>query len=123
MAEIEPISIFHGDDEAATRTRHEDIIKRLESFGPDQVRIMIGQGFPTQWNPIILAWLRGDTLKAAEPNKPAPEPIEEHPAIVQPYHEPPADEPTLEPDPAPDPAPVAQEPEPPASPDGGVAEG
>jgi hypothetical protein len=66
----QPIRIFHGDDDAAARKRHEDIVKRLEEFGPEQVRAMMGHGFPTQWNPVIVAWLKGDKL---EPEKPTPD--------------------------------------------------
>ena len=60
-----PIFIFHGDDEAAARARQLEIEKRLDHFGPEQVRTMIGQGFPTQWTPIIMAWLKGDKLEPA----------------------------------------------------------
>jgi hypothetical protein len=66
-----PIRIFHGDDDDQTRRRHEEIVKRLEHFGPEQVRAMIGHGFPTEWNPIITAWLKGDALAPAEDQKKA----------------------------------------------------
>ena len=64
-----PIQIFHGDDEKQVRERHEQIIKRLVELGPEQVRGMAGNGLPSQWDPIIRAWLKGDALEPA--GKPA----------------------------------------------------
>jgi len=61
---MKPIRIHYADDDAQARTRHEEIIGRLEFFGPEQVRTMMGQGFPSQWDPIIVAWLNGDKLEA-----------------------------------------------------------
>jgi hypothetical protein len=68
---IAPIRIFHGDDDDGIRDRHERIVKCLEALGPDEVkRVAAISGFPTQWEPIIGAWLRGDKLEAKkEPEK------------------------------------------------------
>jgi hypothetical protein len=60
----QPIRIHALDDDAAARARHDQIEKRLEELGPDQVRMMLlSGGFPTGWNTIIHAWLAGDKLK------------------------------------------------------------
>jgi hypothetical protein len=65
-----PIQIFHGDTPAEARKRHEDIIKRLEELGPEQVK---AREFPTQWAPIIGAWLNGDKLEPdKKPDDPKP---------------------------------------------------
>ena len=68
---IAPIRIFHGDDEGGVRDRHERIIRQLESKGPDEVkRLAANGGFPSQWEPILGSWLRGDKLEAKkEPEK------------------------------------------------------
>jgi hypothetical protein len=63
---IDPIRIHHEDDEKRVYERHRQIEARLEHFGADNVRSMIGHGFPTTWNPIITAWLNGERVKAPE---------------------------------------------------------
>ena len=50
------------DDEA--RARHKRIEARLNEFGETNVRMLAGiAGFPTQWDPIIAAWLKGERLE------------------------------------------------------------
>lgn len=56
----DPIRIFHGDSDDEVKARHEQITKRLDELGANQVRTLATTGgFPTQWNPIILGWLKG----------------------------------------------------------------
>jgi hypothetical protein len=62
----QPIKISPLDSEDEARERHAGIEKTLDKYGPEQVRAMMGHGFPTEWNPIIAAWLKGDKL---EPEK------------------------------------------------------
>ena len=61
---MKPICIHHADTDQEAYNRHKQIEDRLEHFGADQVRAMIGHGFPTEWNPIITAWLKGDRVEA-----------------------------------------------------------
>ena len=61
--EIEPIRIHHADSDEEVRARHARIERSLEAVGKETVQATLGHGFPTQWNPIISAWLRGDRLK------------------------------------------------------------
>ena len=49
------IRIHHADTEDEAKARYEQIVKRLEELGPDSVR---ATEFPTQWAPIIRAWLK-----------------------------------------------------------------
>ena len=63
---IDPSCIHHEDDEKRVYQRHRQIEARLEHFGPDVVRAGMGHMFPTQWQPIITAWLNGERVKAPE---------------------------------------------------------
>ena len=56
------IRIRHQDDDDEAYARHKQIEEKLEEHGADAVRAMLGHGFPTEWNPIIIAWLKGDRL-------------------------------------------------------------
>ena len=49
------IRIHHADTDAEAKARYKQIVKRLEELGPDSVR---ATEFPTQWAPIIRAWLK-----------------------------------------------------------------
>ena len=50
------------DDEA--RARHKRIEARLNELGETNVRMLAGTaGVPTQWDPIIAAWLKGERLE------------------------------------------------------------
>ena len=61
-----PIQIFHADTPAEARARHERIVKRLEELGKESVRTRLATGgFPTQWNPIVHSWLKGEELEPA----------------------------------------------------------
>ena len=57
---IEPIRVHPSDGtDKKVRDRHEQIIKRLEELGAEQVRLLVNTaGLPTHWSPIILAWLK-----------------------------------------------------------------
>ena len=60
----EPIRIHASDDSEAVRSRHADIEKRLDDIGRDGVHAMLATGgLPTNWNPIIHAWLAGKKLE------------------------------------------------------------
>ena len=61
----DPIRVHAGDSsEDDIRSRHIEIEDCLEKHGPDQVRIMLfSGGLPTNWNPIINAWLAGKKLE------------------------------------------------------------
>jgi hypothetical protein len=62
---IDPIRIHHADDESEVRARHARLEKRLDELGADEVRFLQANGkVPTQWDPIIRAWLAGDKLAA-----------------------------------------------------------
>lgn len=63
---MDPIRIHHQDTPLEAHERHRQIEERLEHFGADQVRAMMGHGFPTEWNPIIVAWLNGQRLDQAQ---------------------------------------------------------
>jgi hypothetical protein len=60
-----PIRIHPIDKSDDTvRLRHEEIERRLEELGTAKVEIMLSHGgFPTEWHPIIVAWLAGDKLE------------------------------------------------------------
>jgi hypothetical protein len=46
------------------RARHAEIEGRLENMGLAKVKIMFERGgFPTEWNPILLAFMAGDKLE------------------------------------------------------------
>lgn len=63
-----PVKIHAGDAlDDDVRKRHADIEKRLEELGVDRVKmLLLSGGLPTNWNPIIHAWLAGDKLEAKE---------------------------------------------------------
>lgn len=54
---MQTIHVHPTDDDAAAKRRQEQICERLDQLGASQVRSMIGSGLPTNWNPIIFAWL------------------------------------------------------------------
>ena len=57
MGETIRIHPMDSDDEA--RERHEGVVKRLEELGRNQVQGLLATGgLPTNWNPIIFAWLK-----------------------------------------------------------------
>ena len=60
-----PIRISAVDvTDEAVRARHEDIEQRLSNMGLAKVKILFERGgFPTEWNPIILAFVAGDKLE------------------------------------------------------------
>jgi len=60
------IQIRSQDSEAEARKRHAEIEKRLDELGAEQVRALFGHGLPTEWNPIITAWLNGGRLDSGE---------------------------------------------------------
>ena len=63
----QPIKIYHADNEAEARARHERINKRLDELGHESVKSLYAAGgLPTEWNQIVLAWMTGDKL---EPEK------------------------------------------------------
>lgn len=65
MRTIAPIKVsgIHKTDEDVRR-HHADIEKRLEEMGRERVGIaMVTGGMPTEWNPIVHAWLAGDKLE------------------------------------------------------------
>jgi hypothetical protein len=53
------IRIFASDDAATAKWRQGEIVKRLEELGAGNVRGMIGNSLPTNWDPIIREWLKG----------------------------------------------------------------
>jgi hypothetical protein len=53
------IRIHPMDSDAAAKERQEAICRRLDELGVENVRAMLGHGLPTNWNPIIAAWLKG----------------------------------------------------------------
>jgi hypothetical protein len=62
-----PIQIHFADTDDEVRARHERIEKRLEELGKEEVnRLSAVSGLPTQWDPIIRSWLKGEKL---EPEK------------------------------------------------------
>ena len=65
----QPIRIHHADTDEEARARHERIQARLEELGSGTVERMQGRDLPTQWNPIIRAWLKGDKLEDEEAKK------------------------------------------------------
>ena len=74
-----PIRIHPNDTDEAAKDRHRRIEKRLEELGHDQVQAMLNRGgLPTNWDPIIVAWLKGDKLEDEEkkPEQAAPKPGE-----------------------------------------------
>ena len=74
-----PIRIHPNDTDEAAKYRHRRIEKRLEELGHDQVQAMLNRGgLPTNWDPIIVAWLKGDKLEDEEkkPEQAAPKPGE-----------------------------------------------
>ena len=74
-----PIRIHPSDTDEAAKDRHRRIEKRLEELGHDQVQAMLNRGgLPTNWDPIIVAWLKGDKLEDEEkkPEQAAPKPGE-----------------------------------------------
>ena len=70
----DPIRIRAQDSEAEARKRHADIEQVLDYHGAEQVRSMVGHGFPTNWNPIITAWLNGDRLDPSSEDGSPPAP-------------------------------------------------
>lgn len=65
-----PIRIHPNDTDEAAKDRHRRIEKRLEELGHDQVQAMLNRGgLPTNWDPIIVAWLKGDKLEDEEAKK------------------------------------------------------
>jgi hypothetical protein len=58
------IRIFHGDTEEEAQARHLRIQTRLDELGAEQVKAMMGHGFPTEWNPIVGAWIAGQRIEA-----------------------------------------------------------
>lgn len=63
---IKPISIHHADSPAEILARHAQIEDRLEELGADEVhRLTSCGGLPTQWDPIIRAWLKGERVDRA----------------------------------------------------------
>jgi hypothetical protein len=60
------ISAIDKTDEEV-RARHEDIEKRLSEMGLAKLRLLMENGgLPTEWNPIIFAWLSNDKLEKAK---------------------------------------------------------
>lgn len=61
----QPIRIHATDKSDDTvRLRHAEIEKRLEELGKTAVQIMIVHGgLPTEWLPIVHAWLKDDKLE------------------------------------------------------------
>jgi hypothetical protein len=64
----DPIRIHPQDDNMAARARHKRIEMRLDELGIDQVRTMQGHALPTNWDPIIRAWLKGERLEDEKPD-------------------------------------------------------
>jgi hypothetical protein len=62
-----PTIVIHPmDDDAAAQRRQAQVIARLEYYGVDQVDLLMRTGgLPTNWDPIIHAWLKA---KGAEPD-------------------------------------------------------
>lgn len=70
MRDIAPIKVS-GLHQTADQVRkhHADIEQRLEELGRERVGIMmVTGGLPTEWNPIVHAWLAGDRLKSKKDN-------------------------------------------------------
>ena len=56
---MDTIRIHHADSDDEAKERHDGIIKRLEELGKEQVKTLLASGgLPTNWNPIVLAWLK-----------------------------------------------------------------
>jgi len=59
-----PVRIHSVDSDEQARDRHKRIEARLEELGIEQVRGMMSYGgLPTNWDPIIARWLKGDRLE------------------------------------------------------------
>jgi hypothetical protein len=60
-----PIRISGVDrTEEEVRARHKDIEDRLTDMGMARVRLLAENGgFPTEWGPILIAWLANDKLE------------------------------------------------------------
>lgn len=60
-----PIRITAVDKtDEEVRARHADIEDRLEKMGIAKIRILFERSaLPTEWTPIILAWLANDRLE------------------------------------------------------------
>lgn len=55
------IQIHHLDTEEEAKARHAKIEARLDELGADEVRFLQSNGkLPTNWDPIIAAWMRGE---------------------------------------------------------------
>ena len=53
------VRIHAPDDDWRASVRQSEIVARLDELGADQVELLFGAGgFPTQWNPIVVDWLR-----------------------------------------------------------------
>ena len=60
---IDPIRIYYADDEDEVRARHERLESRFEELGVEEIRFLQANGkVPTEWDPIIRAWLAGGRL-------------------------------------------------------------
>ena len=66
----EPIRISGIDrTDEEVRARHADIEERLEKMGMPRVRILAERGsLPTEWTPILIAWLANDKLEKKRGN-------------------------------------------------------
>lgn len=62
------IRIHHADSEEEALARHLRIQTRLDELGVEQVKAMMGHGFPPEWNLIVSAWVGGARVKAKESN-------------------------------------------------------
>jgi len=62
----QPIRIHPVDKtDEDVRTRHQEIENRLDALGLEAVKIkMLHGGLPTEWHPIVTAWMSGDKLAA-----------------------------------------------------------
>lgn len=60
-----PIRISGVDrTDEEVRARHEFVEDRLEKLGLAKVRLLFERGgLPTEWNPIILAWIANEKLE------------------------------------------------------------
>lgn len=56
---MDPIRIHFADTPEQVIERHKNIVKRLDELGPENVKQFLDNGgFPTVWNPVIMAWLK-----------------------------------------------------------------
>lgn len=65
---VQPLRVHAVDKtEAEVRARHAEIEATLAQMGPQQVQmLLLTGGIPTEWNPIVHAWLKGDKLDPEE---------------------------------------------------------